>query len=69
MGPPNALGGVAMAPVAAQERNGMFAMITGRGDELIQDVPALFLGGLGIPLPQFVEILSRRFRMTHKEDS
>jgi hypothetical protein len=66
---PNAFGGIAMAPVAAQEGNGMFAMIARRGDKLIEDVTALFLGRLRITLPQFVEILCRGFRMTHKEDS
>jgi hypothetical protein len=69
MGAANAFGRVTQAALATQQGNRMFAMITGCGDKLIQDLPAFFLGDLGIPLSQSVEILSRRFRMTHKEDS
>ncbi|MGB8646274.1 MAG: hypothetical protein WCF84_13640, partial [Anaerolineae bacterium] len=59
----------AMVPVSPQEGNRMFAMIAGRGDEFVEDVTALFLGGVRITLPQFFELLGRRFGMTHKKDS
>ncbi len=53
--------GIAMMATTAQQRDGMFAMIAGGFNELIQDLAALLLGGFAIAGAELGQILFRWF--------